>query len=156
MREALDRLVGATRRDRGVVRFEVGLEERMVTGREGVYVDWFLRAYSTTPGVPTPTAVEEYARCYARPGTMTSAFARYRGRGAGREIEYNKRHLSLPLDLPVMAVGGERFLGAAVAENLRHGASDVRQKVLGDCGHYVTEERPEELAGLLLGFFDGT
>lgn len=66
------------------------------------------------------------------------------------------RHLSQPLDLPVMAVGGERFFGPKVAENLRHGASDVRQEVLADCGHYVTEERPEQVAGLLLSFFDGT
>jgi pimeloyl-ACP methyl ester carboxylesterase len=132
------------------------LPERIVAGREHVYLDWFLRAFSATPGVPTPAAVDEYVRCYARPGAMASAFARYRGRGTGREIEYNKRHLSRLLGLPVMAVGGERFFGAAVAENLRHGASDVRQEVFADCGHYVAEERPEELASLLLSFFDGT
>lgn len=131
------------------------LPERMVTGRERAYLDWFLRAFSATEGVPTSAAVDEYVRCYARPGAMASAFARYRGRGAGREIEYNNRHLSRPLDLPVMAVGGERFFGAAVAENLRHGVSDVRQEVLADCGHYVSEERPQELASLLLSFFDG-
>jgi pimeloyl-ACP methyl ester carboxylesterase/quinol monooxygenase YgiN len=132
------------------------LPERLVTGRERPYLDWFLHAFSATAGVPTPAAVEEYVRCYARPGAMTSAFARYRGRGTGREIEYNKSHLSRPLDLPVMAVGGERFFGAAVAANLRHGASDVRQEVLADCGHYVTEERSAELAGLLLSFFGQT
>jgi pimeloyl-ACP methyl ester carboxylesterase len=130
--------------------------ERMVTGREHVYLDWFLRAFSATPGVPTPAAVDEHVRCYTRPGAMASAFARYLGRGAGREIEYNKRHLPQLLDLLVMAVGGERFFGAAVAENLRHGASDVRQEVLADCGHYVTEERPAEVASLLLSFFDET
>jgi pimeloyl-ACP methyl ester carboxylesterase len=31
----------------------------------------------------------------------------------------------------------------------------VRQEVLADCGHYVSEERPAELASLLLSFFDG-
>jgi pimeloyl-ACP methyl ester carboxylesterase len=65
-------------------------------------------------------------------------------------------HLSRPLDLPVMGVGGERVFGAAVAGNLRHGASNVRQEVLADCGHYVSEERPAELADLLLSFFDET
>jgi pimeloyl-ACP methyl ester carboxylesterase len=54
-----------------------------------------------------------------------------------------------------MGVGGDRIFGAAGAENLRHGASDVRQEVLADCGHYVAEERPEEVADLLLSFFDG-
>lgn len=129
------------------------LPERMVAGRERAYLDWFFRAYSATPGVPTQAAVDEYVRCYARPGAMASAFARYRG--TARQIEHNTRHLSRPLDLPVMAVGGGRAFGAAVAENLRHGAADVRQEVLADCGHYVSEERPAELAGLLLSFFDG-
>lgn len=130
------------------------LPEHMVAGNERVYLDWFFRTFSATPGVPTPTAVEEYVRCYARPGAMASAFARYRG--IGREIKDNARHLSRPLDLPVMAVGGERVFGAAVAENLRHAASQVRQEVLADCGHFVTEERPEEVASLLLSFFDET
>ena len=129
------------------------LPERMVAGRERAYLDWFFRAFSATPGVPTPTAVDEYVRCYARPGAMASAFARYRG--TSRQIEHNAKHLSRPLDLPVMAVGGERAFGAAVAENLLHGASNVRQEVLAGCGHYVAEERPEEVAGLLLSFFDG-
>lgn len=130
------------------------LPEQMVAGRERTYLDWFFRAYSATPGVPAQAAVDEYARCYARPGAMASAFARYRG--TARQIEHNARHLTRALSLPVMAVGGERAFGAAVAENLRHGASDVRQEVLADCGHYVSEERPEELASLLLSFFDGT
>jgi pimeloyl-ACP methyl ester carboxylesterase/quinol monooxygenase YgiN len=129
------------------------LPERMVAGRERPYLDWFFRAFSANPGVPTQTAVDEYVRCYSRPGAMSSAFARYRGRE--REIEHNTKHLSRPLDLPVMAVGGEQgVFGAAVAENLRHGASEVRQEVLADCGHYVSEERPAELAALLLNFFD--
>jgi pimeloyl-ACP methyl ester carboxylesterase len=129
------------------------LPEHMVAGRERTYLDWFFRAFSANPGAPTPAAVEEYVRCYTRPGAMASAFARYRGRG--REIEHNTRHLSRPLDLPVLAVGGEQVFGAAVAENLRHGASDVRQEVFADCGHYVSEERPAELASVLLSFFDG-
>jgi len=129
------------------------LPERMVAGRERTYLDWFFRAFSATPGVPAPTAADEYVRCYARPGAMASAFARYRG--TGREIEHNTKHLSRPLDLPVLGVGGERLFGAAVAANLRHGASNVRQEVFADCGHYVSEERPAELASLLLSFFDG-
>ena len=103
--------------------------------------------------MPTRAAVDEYVRCYYRPGAMASAFARYRGTSS--QIEHNTRHLSRPLDLPVLGVGGQRIFGAAVAENLRHGASDVRQEVLAGCGHYVSEERPAELASLLLSFFGG-
>ena len=84
---------------------------------------------------------------------MASAFACYRG--TSRQIEHDARHLSRPLGLAITGVGGERVFGTAVAENLHHGAPNVRQEVLADCGHYVSEERPAELAGLLLSFFDG-
>jgi pimeloyl-ACP methyl ester carboxylesterase len=48
------------------------LPERMVAGRERVYLDWFFREFSATPGAPTPAAVDEYVRCYARSGAMAS------------------------------------------------------------------------------------
>ena len=80
--------------------------------------------------VPTPAAVDEYVRCCSRPGAMASAFARYRG--TSRQIEHNARHLSRPLGLAITGVGGERVFGTAVAENLHHGAPNVRQEVLAD------------------------
>lgn len=128
------------------------LPETLVAGREREYLGWFYRAFSATPGVPNPEAVEEYLRTYEAPGAMTAAFGRYRG--ASKEIRHNAEHSRGPLPVPVLAVGGERVFGGAVAENLRHGAaSDVRGEVLEGCGHYLTEERPEELSRLLLGFF---
>ena len=51
-------------------------------------------------------------------------------------------------------VGGERVFGAAVAGNLRHAAPPVESAVIDGCGHYVSKERPDELAELLLRFFD--
>jgi pimeloyl-ACP methyl ester carboxylesterase len=34
-------------------------------------------------------------------------------------------------------------------------SSHIIREVLAGCGHYVAEERPEEVAGLLLSSFDG-
>ena len=59
------------------------------------------------------------------------------------------------MGLALVPEGRRIFKTLTVAENLRHGASDVRQEVLAGCGHYVSEERPEELTGLLLDFFGG-
>lgn len=127
-----------------------GLPETLIAGRERPYLDWFYRAYSATPGVPATEAVQEYLRTYTQPGTMTSALARYRG--VQREIAHNTEHLTEPLRMPVLAVGGEAVFGAAVAANLRHAAADVRSEVLAGCGHYVTEERPAQVAELILDF----
>ena len=127
------------------------LPERLVDGREPDYLDWFYTAFSATPGVPSPDAIAEYLRCYRRPGAMSSAFARYRG--VEREIAHNTARPTLTI--PVLAVGGAQVFGAAVADNLENAADDLRGEVLQDCGHYLTEERPRDVAALLLDFFGG-
>jgi pimeloyl-ACP methyl ester carboxylesterase len=53
----------------------------------------------------------------------------------------------------VLAVGGAQVMGAAVADNLENAAEDLRGEVLQGCGHYLTEERPRDVAALLLDFF---
>jgi pimeloyl-ACP methyl ester carboxylesterase len=42
--------------------------------------------------------------------------------------------------------------GAAVADNLRYAAADIRGEVIPGCGHYVAEERPAQVAELILDF----
>lgn len=127
------------------------LPERLVQGREGVYLDWLYQAFSATPDVPTAAAVGEYLRTYTRPGVMASAFERYRTIDA--EMAHNARYVSEPITTPTLAIGAEHVFGAAVGDNLRHAASNVQTVVIDGCGHYVSEERPHELAGLLLRFF---
>jgi pimeloyl-ACP methyl ester carboxylesterase len=127
------------------------LPEHLVRGRERVYLDWLYQAFSSTPGVPTATAVDEYLRTYTRPGVMTSAFELYRTIDA--QIEHNARYVTEPITTPTLAIGAEHVFGAAVGENLRHAASDLQTTVISGCGHFVSEERPGELAKLLLAFF---
>jgi pimeloyl-ACP methyl ester carboxylesterase/quinol monooxygenase YgiN len=127
------------------------LPEELVRGRERAYLDWFYRAFTATPGVPGAQAVDEYLRTYTRPGVMASALERYRA--IDREIEHNTRYARDAITTPTLAIGGERVFGRAVAENLNQAASDVRAAVIDGCGHYVSEERPHELASLLLRFF---
>ena len=68
-----------------------------------------------------------------------------------QEIAHNTARPTLTI--PVLAVGGARVLGAAVADNLENAADDLRGEVLEGCGHYLTEERPGDVAALLLDFF---
>jgi pimeloyl-ACP methyl ester carboxylesterase/quinol monooxygenase YgiN len=127
------------------------LPEQLVRGRERLYLGWLYQAFSATPNVPDTATVDEYLRTYTRPGAMASAFERYRT--IDSQIAHNTRYATEPITTPTLAVGGERVFGAAVAENLRHAASNLETAVINDCGHYVSEERPHELARLLLTFF---
>ncbi len=127
------------------------LSEELVRGRERVYLDWLFQAFSSTPDVPDASAAEEYLRTYTRPGAMASAFERYRT--IDTQIAHNTRYVSEPITTPTLAVGAEHVFGAAVGENLRTAASDLETVVIDGCGHFVSEERPHELARLLLTFF---
>ena len=127
------------------------LPENLVRGRERVYLDWLYQAFSATPNVPAAAAVDEYLRTYARPGVMASAFERYRT--IDSQIAHNARYVKEPITTPTLAVGAEHVFGAAVADNLRHAASNLQSALIEGCGHYVSEERPRELARLLLTFF---
>lgn len=57
------------------------------------------------------------------------------------------------LSMPVLAVGGERGIGPHVEESINQVANDVRGVLLPGAGHWLTDERPDELAALLLDFF---
>jgi pimeloyl-ACP methyl ester carboxylesterase len=56
------------------------------------------------------------------------------------------------LTLPVLAIGGARYSGAAPAETMRLAADDVTGVVLDDCGHYVAEEQPARFIEILEEF----
>jgi pimeloyl-ACP methyl ester carboxylesterase/quinol monooxygenase YgiN len=127
------------------------LPEDLVRGRERVYLDWLYRTFSATQDVPAPAAVDEYLRTYTRPGVMASAFERYRT--IDSQVAHNARYVEEPITTPTLAIGAEHVFGAAVADNLRHAAANLQAAVIDGCGHYVSEERPLELARLLLAFF---
>ena len=60
--------------------------------------------------------------------------------------------------MPVLAVGGgreeARGRGSEPEASLKVIADDVTGAIVADCGHFVPEERPDELAALLLRHFE--
>ena len=56
--------------------------------------------------------------------------------------------------MPVLALGAERGVGHGIVEAMRALANDVRGGVVADCGHYMPEERPDEISRALIGFFN--
>ena len=52
--------------------------------------------------------------------------------------------------VPVLAMGGERGLGAKVGQFVSMVASEVRSQVLPGCGHFIPEERPDAVVDQVL------
>ena len=134
------------------------LPEALVLGRERAYLTWFYESFSWQRGVFDAADIDEYLRTYAQPDALRAGFAFYRN--IPNDIADNRALLAsgLRLTMPVLAVGGGRAeargRGGEPEASLREIADDVTGAVVADCGHFVPEERPEELAALLLRHFD--
>jgi len=115
--------------------------ERLVEGRERIYLDRFWNEFAGNPAKIDAEAREHYARLYARPGAMHSAFAQFRS--IRQDVKDNKVSMATKLSMPVLAIGGEKSFGATEAVVMRNAASDVTEVVIPDAGHWLMEEQPE-------------
>jgi pimeloyl-ACP methyl ester carboxylesterase len=115
--------------------------ERLVEGRERIYLDRFWNEFAGDPAKIDAEAREHYARLYARPGAMHSAFAQFRS--IRQDVEDNKISMATKLSMPVLAIGGEKSFGATEAVVMRNAASNVTEVVIPDAGHWLMEEQPE-------------
>jgi pimeloyl-ACP methyl ester carboxylesterase len=55
--------------------------------------------------------------------------------------------------MPVLALGGQGVLDSNMCKNLEALASNVQGGQIDDCGYYVMDEQPENVAQKLLDFF---
>ena len=119
--------------------------------------DVVLRAFSWRPEAFGPADIDEYLRTYTQPGALRAGFAYYRN--IPRDTADNRALLEsgLRLKMPVLAIGGgrpeARGRGSEPEESLRVIADNVTGVVIADSGHFIPEEKPEELAAHLLGHF---
>ncbi|MEO5862267.1 MAG: alpha/beta hydrolase [Burkholderiales bacterium] len=131
------------------------LPERLIEGREQIYLDWFYQNYGARRDAISPDAVKEYLRVYSRPGALRSGFEYYRN--IPTDIAQNEALLKRDgkLTLPVLALGGAGGWGRGVevAESCRRVAIDVGGGIVEGAGHWIPEEQPQELVRLLLAFF---
>lgn len=67
----------------------------------------------------------------------------------------NRNSATAPLEMPVLAVGGDRRWGTRMVSMLQELATDVSGGAIEDCGHWVPEEKPEALLALLEPFLAG-
>jgi pimeloyl-ACP methyl ester carboxylesterase len=128
--------------------------ERLVAGRERIYLDRFWNEFSATPSLFSEAAREHYAKLYALPGAMHSGFAQFAA--FDQDAVDNKAFLAKGKHaMPVQAVGGEKSNGKGMAEIMRFAASDVREGIIPDSGHWIMEENPAATIALVRAFLEG-
>lgn len=128
--------------------------ERLVAGRERIYLDRFWNEFSATPARFSEASREHYAKLYALPGAMHSGFAQFAA--FDQDAIDNRAYLAAggKLTMPVLAVGGEKSFGAGMAAAMRAAATDVTEGVIPDSGHWIMEENPAATIAMVRAFLD--
>lgn len=127
--------------------------ERLVEGRERIYLDRFWNDFSADPKNFDEASREHYARLYARPGAMHAGFMQFKA--FDQDAIDNKQFLtSGPLTMPVLAIGGEASLGPKMATIMRAVATDVQEGVIPQAGHWLIEENPSATIAMITAFLD--
>jgi pimeloyl-ACP methyl ester carboxylesterase len=128
--------------------------ERLVEGRERIYLDRIWNDFSGDPGKPDEETRAYYASQYALPGAMRAGFAQFTA--FAQDVEDNKIFQQTKLTMPVLAVGGEKSFGATEATVMRNVATNVREAVVSGSGHWLMEENPMLTIALIRDFLTGT
>lgn len=114
--------------------------ERLVAGRERIYLDRFWNEFAGDRTKIDEATRTHYAEIYARPGAMHASFAQFNA--IRQDAEDNKIAMVTMLEMPVLAIGGEKSFGANEAVVMRNAATDVTELVIPDAGHWLMEEAP--------------
>lgn len=125
--------------------------ERLVKGRERIYLDRFWNEFAASPaGVPEATRVH-YAKLYALPGAMHASFAQFAA--FDRDAVDNRAFLGQgKLAGPVLALGGEKSFGTMMATVAEAGFSRVQGGIVPNSGHWIMDENPTATVKLVRDF----
>ncbi|MHC8332939.1 alpha/beta fold hydrolase [Pseudomonas sp. LB3P25] len=116
--------------------------ERLVAGRERIYLDRFWNEFAGDPTKVDEATRQHYAKLYARPGAMHAAFAQFRS--IRQDAVDNEASMATRLTMPVLAVGGEKSFAENEAVVMRNAADTVTQVVIPGAGHWLMEEAPTQ------------
>ncbi|MFI6314396.1 alpha/beta fold hydrolase [Nocardia fusca] len=132
------------------------LPETLVTGREDVYLRWLFHRDSIgmVVGDAVDDAFDEYVQGFRAPGGIRGAMEHYRA--LPTDIADN-RALAAENSAAAAAlvVGARQGVGLGWLDSVEEAFTTVASAWIEDCGHYVPEERPTELADLLRAHWSG-
>jgi pimeloyl-ACP methyl ester carboxylesterase len=125
--------------------------ERLVAGRERIYLDRFWNEFALHPERFDEAKRQHYAALYAMPGAIRAGFAQFAA--FGQDAIDSKTYLAKgKLTMPVLAIGGEAAFGTMMATVMRLAATDVQEAIVPDSGHWIMEENPEAATQLVTKF----
>lgn len=126
-------------------------EERLVAGRERIFLDRFYDELSAHPERIDEATRAHYAALYARPHAMHDAMEQFK---AFPQDGIDNRALLAKgkLTMPVLALGAEKSYGLKMKDDIDQVATNVTGGVVPDSGHWIMEENPQATTKLIVDF----
>lgn len=131
-----------------------GLPERMIGCDPEYYLREKLRRWSAPGAGFDEGAVREYVRCFSDPASIHASCEDYRA-AATVDLIHDEEDYDKKIACPLLVLWGAKgFINRTydVIETWKEKAVNVRGKTL-DCGHFLPEEKPENVCGELTKFF---
>ena len=127
--------------------------ERLVKGRERIYLDRFWNELSANPKAIDEATRRHYAKIYARPGAMHAAFNQFAA--FSQDASDNKAFASKgKLTMPILALGAEKLFGEQQAAIMREVGTNVEGGIIANSGLWVMEEQPDATVKAVREFLD--
>jgi len=126
--------------------------ERLVQGRERIYLDRFYNELSSDPKLIDEATRQHYAELYARPHAMHDAFEQFAAFNQDAKDDQALFSKGGKLKMPVLALGAEKSFGKGEADLLNTVASNVTGDIVPASGHWVMEENPQATTKLVTDF----
>lgn len=129
-------------------------EERLVAGRERIFLDRFYNEFAADPRRIDEATRVHYASLYAQPGAMHAALSQFAA--FAQDARDNAAALrAIPggkLATPVLAIGGAKSYGPTMAAVARDAFITVKEQVIPDAGHWLMEEQPAAVIAAVVPF----
>lgn len=133
--------------------FANDMPERLIVGKESEFLTWFYQNYCHDPLSISNDTVTEYARTFRDVEGVRGAFGVYRELF---ETIRQTEHLlkgGMRIGIPILALGGDKSMGDLPLKMMQQIAANVSGGSIDNCGHFLPEERPSELATALKEHF---
>ena len=119
--------------------------ERLLVGKEREFLTWFYDLHMAKREAITEEDLNETLRTFSGREGVLGSMGVYRA--AFTSIEQTEPLARLlvghKVAVPVVALGGDKSLGANVKKMLKLVAKNVEGEVVSNCGHFLPEEFPE-------------
>jgi len=134
------------------------LPEKLIEGREEIYLRHIFKDWTVNKYPPSAAEVAEYVRAYSQPGALRGGFSYYRA-AAYEDPPHWQADAGRVMPIPVLFMYGSRrvktaeAMGAGPLEDAwRSVFPNVRGKYMGNYGHFLQWEAPDDVNRELLSF----